>query len=518
MTPQTKKSSYKWFFNGTCVISFGEVLPAALTCNLSFCIFAFNHQHLVLSSIAAQLKELFPFQPTPSQEHLFGQLEVFLTTPNVHRPAFLLKGYAGTGKTSVVSTLVHVLPQFRYRSVLLAPTGRAAKVMASYSKRQALTIHKKIYKQVADPDSGYLHFEKQRNLHKHTLFIVDEASMLSDESEFGTNGLLADLVSYVYEDPTNKLLLIGDTAQLPPVNQPESPALEAAYLEHNYQLSVMRTELTDVMRQDLNSGILYNATQLRNQMQRENLSIHLRTRGFTDTFRMTGDRLEDGLRYAYDKFGVENTVVVCRSNKSAVQYNQYIRRAIQFREEEVEAGDFLMVVRNNYYVLPEDSPAGFIANGDYVEVLRIVHFEEMYGHRFATLELKLLDYPEQPAFEAKVMLDTLHSPQASLSNEEYRELYKAVRQDIEMNYDTKKEQQKALRTDSFLNALQIKYAYALTCHKSQGGQWYAVFVDQGYLKDEMVNKEYLRWLYTAITRASGELYLMNFHEKFFEKE
>lgn len=469
-----------------------------------------------MNTISNQLEQLFPFQPTPGQQYLFGQLEVFLTQRNVQKAAFLLRGYAGTGKTSVISALVHVLPQFRYRSVLLAPTGRAAKVMASYSKRRALTIHKKIYKQVADPVSGQLSFKKQKNLHKHTLFIVDEASMLSDEAEFGTNGLLADLISYVYEEPTNKLMLIGDTAQLPPVHQSESPALEAAYLEHNYLLQVMKCELRDVMRQDLNSGILFNATQLRHEMGHEEYHIRLRTAGFNDTFRMTGDKLEDGLRYAYDKFGVENTVVVCRSNKAAVQYNHYIRRAIQFREEELEAGDFLMVVRNNYYVLPEDSPAGFVANGDYVEVLRITHFEEMYGYRFATLEVRLLDYPEQPPFEAKIMLDTLHSPEASLNSEDYRKLYHAVRQDVELNFSTKKEQQKALRTDSYLNALQVKYAYALTCHKSQGGQWHAVFVDQGYLKDEMVNRDYLRWLYTALTRASGELYLMNFHEKFYQ--
>jgi exodeoxyribonuclease-5 len=330
----------------------------------------------------------------------------------------------------------------------------------------------------------------------------------------GAQGRLADLVEYVFEEPTNRLILVGDGAQLPPVGRTESPALNAEYLRRTFQLGVFEHELTEVMRQEERSGILANATALRNVLLSETGGIQLQTKGYHDIFRMTGEKLEDGLRYAYDKHGKENTIVVCRSNKLAAQYNQYIRRQIHFSESEIDAGDYLMIVRNNYTTLDEDAPAGFLANGDFVEITKVIRFEEMHGFRFANLQLRLLDYPEQPEFEAKIILDTLHSFAPNLSGEEGKRLYEKVIEDYEY-ITNKKERKEAIRRDSYLNALQVKFAYALTCHKSQGGQWSAVFVDQGYLTDENVNTDFLRWLYTAMTRATNELFLMNFNPQFF---
>lgn len=338
--------------------------------------------------------------------------------------------------------------------------------------------------------------------------------MISSKSEFGQKSLLDELFEYVFSQPGNRLLLIGDVAQLPPVGSNESPALEKDYLQGNFKSEIQSTELTQVMRQEEESGILFNATRLREILHQEKPLIKMATSRFPDIYKMTGEKLEDGLRYAYDKYGTENTAIICRSNKNAVQYNQYIRRAIQYREDEIDAGDFLMIVRNNYHFLPENTPAGFLANGDFVEVLKIIRFEEVYDLRFVSLRLRLLDYPDQEPFEANVLLDTLHSPEASLNDKAYRSLYEQVAADY-ADIETKTERMKAIKKDPYLNALQVKFAYALTCHKSQGGQWGAVFVDQGYLTEEMVDHDYIRWLYTAITRASKELFLVNFHKRFF---
>lgn len=466
------------------------------------------------SPVSSFIKK-FPFKPTAGQAELFFLLESFLLDEELLRPVFLVKGYAGTGKTTIVCTLVNVLRQFGYKAVLLAPTGRAAKVMSNYSKKKAFTIHKKIYWQKADSYSGGFAFERQKNYHTKTLFIVDEASMISDEADFmGAQGLLADLIDYVFEDPSNRLILVGDAAQLPPVGRAISPALDGEYLRKNFLVSVTEKELTEVMRQDEQSGILANATDLRNVLVNSSMEICLNTKGYRDIYRMTGEKLEDGLRYAYDKYGKESTIIVCRSNKAATQYNQYIRRQIHFTESEIDVGDLLMIVRNNYTTLDEEAPAGFLANGDFVEITKIIRFEEMHGFRYANLQLRLLDYPEQPEFEAKIFLDTLHSSAPSLTNEENRKLYDAVVQDYEY-IRNKKERNEAVRRDGYLNALQVKFAYALTCHKSQGGQWNAVFVDQGYLTEDGVNTEFLRWLYTAMTRATNELFLMNFNGRFF---
>ncbi len=457
----------------------------------------------------------FPFEPTNGQKKFFGLLDAFLfSPPEQERTAFMLKGYAGTGKTTLVGSLVKTLPYFKYKAVLLAPTGRAAKVMANYADRKAFTIHKCIYRRTADPIAGRLQFVRQRNYYTRTVFIVDEASMLADDPGMGKNGLLADLLDYVFEHPSNKLMLVGDTAQLPPVKQDFSHGLDADYLSSQFNLSITETELTEVTRQGLESGILYNATLLRDQLSEQKFKIQFQTKRFKDFYRMTGEKLEEGLHYAYNKYGTENTIVVCRSNKMAVQYNQHIRSRILFYEDEIVAGDYLMIVRNNYFVLPEDSQAGFLANGDFVEVLKIKNFEEIHGFRFVTLVLQLIDYPDQDEFEAKVILNTLYSAAPSLTEEESKQLFDSVMEDYK-DVVTKKERNEAIRNDLYLNALQVKFAYALTCHKSQGGQWDAVFVDQGFLKPEMLNREFIRWAYTGITRAKSELFLMNFNEMFF---
>ncbi len=459
----------------------------------------------------------FPFTPTLGQAKLFELMDEFILDEEKFRDVFMLKGYAGTGKTTFVGTLIKVLKEFGYKTVLLAPTGRAAKVMSSYSKKIALTIHKKIYRQVENAYTGALVFERQKNNQEGTVYIVDEASMISDVREFGTNSLLHDLLDFVFEQETNKLLLIGDEAQLPPVGIAFSPALDADHLRNRYHTSLTEHCLTEVMRQGEGSGILTNATDLRKQLTAEVPNIQLVTSKYRDFYRMTSERLEDGIRYAYDKYGRENTTIITRSNKTAVQYNRYIRNTINYSENELESGDMLMVVRNNYTVLGEESKAGFIANGDFVEVLKIRREEEMHGLRFANVTLKLIDYPDEEEFDTKIILNTLYSNAPTLTSEENKLLYENVLKDY-FWVKSKKERQDLLRKDSYLNALQVKFAYALTCHKSQGGQWDAVFIDQGYLPENQVDSDFIRWLYTAITRGVKEVFLLNFNKQFLENK
>lgn len=461
------------------------------------------------------IKARFPFEPTPGQQLFLEKMNRFFNdSPREAYDCFVLKGYAGTGKTTLVSALVKASRELGYRALLLAPTGRAAKVMAGYSGRKAFTIHRIIYRQ-PDTDSGHFHFIRQPNYYNKTLFVIDEASMISDESTFGTNGLLTDLMEYIREGKDNKVIFVGDTAQLPPVGTLLSPALDTVFLQKRFAVHTLEEELVDVMRQAESSGILWNATQLRCQLTENQMKVQISSQSFKDVFRMTNARLEEGLRYAYDKFGEENTILLTRSNKAAVQYNQYIRRMIRFSEDELDAGERLMIVRNNYRVLDEDSRAGFLANGDFVELLKVKRFEELHGYRFADVTLKLTDYPEEPPFDTKILLDTLYSASPALPPEDNRKLYESVLQDY-ADITTKKARMEALRADPYLNAVQVKFAYALTCHKAQGGQWNAVFVDQGFLPNAEVTPEFLRWIYTAVTRATEELYLMNFHDAFFD--
>jgi len=462
------------------------------------------------------LLQKFPYTPTQGQLNLFLVFDSFIDKKQ-DNSLMILQGYAGTGKTSIVSALVKTLPLFNYKYLLLAPTGRAAKVISSYTECAAFTIHKIIYKQVADPKSGQLKFKRVKNYNKNTVFVVDEASMLSEGNSFGEIGLLKDLLAFVFEHDSNKLLLIGDTAQLPPVGQSFSAALDRQRLQDTTGKKVLFAELNEVMRQNESSGILMNATALRKVLTDDNLKIRIRTQGLDDIFQMSAERLADGLSYAYANFGMHETIVVCRSNRDAVQYNKHIREQLLFRSEEIEAGDILMIVRNNYFYVPDDAPSGFLANGDFVEITKVVTFEELYGLRFATLNIRLINDDESEPFEAKVILDTLHTNSPALTSEQNKELYGAVLDDY-TDITDRKELNETLRKDPYLNALQVKFAYAITCHKSQGGQWQAVFVDQGYLTEDLINTEFVRWLYTAITRASKQLFLINFHQDFFTFE
>ncbi|WP_090608993.1 ATP-dependent DNA helicase [Parapedobacter koreensis] len=470
--------------------------------------------------IAELISSRFPLQPTGQQYEAFKRLASFLGQAS-DDTCFVLRGYAGTGKTTIISTLVNVLPALHMRAVLLAPTGRAAKVMSSYSGKKASTIHKKIYrKKVAlSPDMA---FGLANNPHTDTLFIVDEASMISNE-RFSFNGksLLEDLVAYVHAGENCRLMFVGDTAQLPPVGLLQSPALDAQWLAGAFGMRVLAYELTEVVRQEKHSGILYNATAIRQQIQSADgqeptiAFPHIRVSGYTDIYRMTGERLLDGLHYAYDKYGLENTMVICRSNKSANLYNQHIRNRILFRDEELTGGDYIMVVRNNYYWLSADSNrTGFIANGDMAQVRRVRNVHEQHGFRFADISLAFIDTDEIEPVDCRVMLDTLHTDSPSLPPEDQQRLFDAVMTDY-ADIPDKKERMAALKADPYYNALQIKFAMAITCHKAQGGQWQAVFVDQGYLTDERLDVEFLRWLYTACTRATKELFMVNFHERFF---
>ena len=461
------------------------------------------------------IEQNFGNVPTSQQREVFSLLQKFVLSSNVNS-CFILKGYAGTGKTTLISALVKVLPQVKLKSVLLAPTGRAAKVISNYSGRKAFTIHKKIYrkKEAASPE---MNFVLGDNLMENTLFIVDEASMIADGAhDYSRRSLLKDLVSYVYNGKNCKLMLVGDTAQLPPVGSDTSPALVKEVLNSQFGLEVFSYELTDVVRQEKQSGILHNATQLRELIRKEKeIFPQFKIKGYKDIFRMTGERLVEGINYAYDKYGMENTIVICRSNKNANAYNQNIRNRILYREEEITGGDHIMIVRNNYFWLkPKDNSGDFIANGDIARIRKVRRVEEQYGFRFAEVVIELLDYPDQEPLTCKVILDTLYCETPSLSNLDSKRLYEAVLQDY-IHIENKKFRMDELKKDQYYNALQIKFAFAVTCHKAQGGQWPAVFIDQGYLTDEMLNTEFLRWLYTGVTRSSTELFLVNFSDQFF---
>ena len=453
----------------------------------------------------------FPFKPTKEQNQLLKDLSEYITTLG-SKSIFLLKGYAGTGKTTIVSALVKSLPILGKRSVLIAPTGRAAKVLAKYSKKTASTIHRKIY-WIRTNKNGNTYITLKENTHSNTVFIVDEASMIPESSDkgFGNRSLLDDLINYINDGVDCKLILIGDTAQLPPVHLDISPALDEEFLEQNYNKSITSKELTQVVRQKENSEILKNATALRNKIAEEDFSYpKLKTNA--EVVRLnTGEDLQDALENTYSNEGVNNTTVLCRSNKRANLYNQQIRAKIRWQENEISAGDMLMVVRNNYYWLDDSSKAGFIANGDIVEVVRIKETIERYGFRFAKASVKLVDYPQEKELDVILLLDTLTSESPAITYEQYQKLY----QEVALDYKGEKELNKKIKEDEFFNALQVKFAYAITCHKSQGGQWKNVFVDLGYFTEDMLDKSYLRWMYTALTRASKRLYLINFKENFF---
>jgi exodeoxyribonuclease-5 len=461
----------------------------------------------------------FPFTPTQQQDKALFELADFLLDPAKDR-IFMLRGYAGTGKTTIVGSLVKSLWKIKKAFILLAPTGRAAKVISNYANKQAATIHREIYVPKGQ-GGGNIQFTLKKNKNRNALFVVDEASMIPDvvaeNKMFGGNGsLLDDLLEYVYSGVNCKLLIIGDTAQLPPVKLDVSPALDALLLEQRYLKQVTEIELDEVKRQAINSGILENATGIREHIDSENFNYKFRTAEFTDINRLIdGYEIMETIQTAYDMNGHEETAIIVRSNKRANLYNQQIRSRILFRETDLEAGDFLMVVKNNYHWLETSSDAGFIANGDIVEILEIFSFKEIYSFKFAEVKIRMVDYPNMKPFETVLLLDTLTSETPSLTYDESNKLYQEVRMDYLKL--PKWKQYKAIKENSFFNALQVKFSYAITCHKSQGGQWENVIVEQPYLP-EGPSKDYLRWLYTAVTRAKSNLYLIGFKNDHFIEE
>ncbi len=467
-------------------------------------------------SIRALLGQALPFAPTPSQERLLEALADFLAQPRPEQ-VFLLKGYAGTGKTSSLKALVSILPALGRRPVLLAPTGRAAKVLSDLSGQPASTVHRKIYRQ--ETGAYGARFQLDRNLHKRALFIVDEASMVSNESNenaaFGSGRLLEDLLEFVQAGEDCQLMFIGDIAQLPPVGTRVSPALNKVALRR-MGLEPLEVELTDVVRQAQDSGILHNATMLREALpafKDEPKIPRFRWEGFDDVARVNGSELVELVNESFDQVGIDQTVLITRSNKRALLFNQGIRNAVLYRDDEISGGDQVMVVKNNYFWLRDNPKAPFIANGDTAEILHLGRHSERHGLNFrdATLRLKSLDLE----LDAKILLDALHSESPGLGEQQQRALYESVSQEY-AHVGNARERQKLIREDPFFNALQLKFSYAITCHKAQGGQWRRVFIDQGYFVDDMLDLEYLRWLYTALTRATEKLYWVNFQPSFFE--
>lgn len=463
------------------------------------------------------LIEKFPHQPTVLQEVTLSGLSEFILSKEKDR-LFLLKGYAGTGKTTITGTIVKNLWQAKMKAVMLAPTGRAAKVMSTYSGTQAYTIHKKIYFPKKQSGGG-VQFVLAPNKHRDTLFIVDEASMIpdapSDSKLFENGSLLDDLIFFVYSGHNCKLILIGDTAQLPPVKLDLSPALDQDRLSLNYNKEVTKIELDEVMRQGSESGILFNATNLREQLQQEFFEeFKFQLSDFTDIIRLVdGHEIQEAIDDSYSQNGKEETALIVRSNKRANLYNENIRERILYLDHEISVGDYMMVVKNNYFWLKPTSEAGFIANGDIIEVLELFSIKELYGFKFAEVKVQMVDYPNQKPFETVLLLDTIKAETPSLPYEESNRLY----QEVSKDYAHEKSKYKrflGVKNNKYFNALQVKFSYAITCHKSQGGQWNTVFVEQPYLPNG-VDKEYLRWLYTAVTRAKNKLYLIGFKNDFF---
>ncbi len=463
------------------------------------------------------LAESFPFEPTVAQREAQEVFSKFLfQAENDH--LFLLTGYAGTGKTTLLANLVNQLSGVFYKSVLLAPTGRAAKVLSNYAGKRAFTIHKRIY--FPKPNkSGRIAFTRQQNKHTNTIFVVDEGSMIQGASAasslFESGSLLADLIDYVNEGKNCKLMIVGDTAQLPPVKVDLSPALDPEYLAQHFHKKVSMVTLDEVLRQSKTSGILLNATTLRQCIQSKiSVGFAFNISGYRDIIRLQdGRELQEAIEDAHASKGAEETIVVVRSNKRANLYNQQIRNHILFRTHQLNVGDLLMVVKNNYFWLKPTSTPGFIANGDIVRVEKIQAFKNLYGFSFAEITAQLVDYPDEPAFETVVILDVLDLEAPTLTYEQTQELYNEIQKDY-AHLKSKYQRFRQIKESPFYNALQVKFAYAITCHKSQGGQWNTVFVEQPYLPNG-TSVEYYRWLYTAITRASNKLYLIGFSNDVF---
>ena len=478
---------------------------------------------MIIDELKYKILQQFGFPPTQEQAHALEVFAEFLTDRDPHA-VMILRGSAGTGKTTLSGAIVRTLKEIRQKVMLLAPTGRAAKVFSLNSGSPAYTIHRRIYREKSF--SGVEgQFNLNDNLYTDTLFMVDEASMIANMGlggmSFGSGCLLDDLVHFVYQGRNDRLLLIGDKAQLPPVGEVESPALHAAMLE-GYGLKVYECDLNEVLRQSEESGILYNATMIRQMITHDDITqlpkIHFA--GYSDIKPMPGAELIEALADSYHHVGLDDTIVVTRSNKRANIFNQGIRNMVLDREEELSQGDILMIVKNNYYWMEEERKSNnklqsneipaFLANGDRAKVLKVRRRIDLYGFRFATLLLQFPDYGNYE-LEATVLLDTLTSEAPALTHEQQEQLFHQIEEDYQ-DIPLKADRMKAIRQDQFFNALQVKFAYAVTCHKAQGGQWAHVYVDQGYMTDDMLNPDYIHWLYTAFTRATEMLYLVNWPE------
>lgn len=467
-----------------------------------------------IESFKEQIPGYLPFAPNADQLAAIEKIADFIFNPD-ERSVFILKGYAGTGKTNLISAFTKALPGIKWRSVLLAPTGRAAKVLSGYSQRPAQTIHKKIFNKQLDAN-GSVHFSLAENLHRNTLFIVDEASMISADSggESLFNSLLENLFEYIYRGDNCKLILIGDTAQLPPIGSNESPALNPEYLKTAFYLHIHFFELKEVARQRLESGILLNATHLRNTIEGDEF-IFPKLTCTSDVVQLGGDDLEDCLNTSMSQYGEDNVIIITRSNKRANLFNQSFRNRIKLYEEDLCTGDKLMIVKNNYFWLPENNgEAGFIANGDMVEIRRIIKREELYGFHFCECSVKFVDYPNLAEQQLKILTDCLYTDNPALTTEDQQRLYEAVLDDVR-DEPLRGARISYLKKSPYYNAVQVKFSYAITCHKSQGGQWPVVFIDQGFLKEENIDRGFTRWLYTAITRATEKIFLINFNARFF---
>ena len=470
---------------------------------------------MLFDNIFSTFAKQIPAAPTKGQTTAMQMLADFIERPAEGNPLFILKGYAGTGKTSLISALVKSLEAVHKNSVLLAPTGRAAKVFSVYANRKAYTIHKFLYR--VQSKNGFLKFTRKPNKSANTIFIVDEVSMISDSPNEGladSRSLLDDLISFVFEQKNCKLLFIGDNAQLPPVGCAESPALDPEYLKRNFNVEITTHLLTEVVRQALHSGILSNANGLREKITDDDFSFPLfNLENCPDVKRINGGELAEEYATLYSDLSPEAIVTITRSNKRAYKFNQEIRNRILYHENEICTGDYIMAVKNNYYWIDETSEVGFIANGDIMEIMSINKIQELYGFRFADVTVRLCDYANYPNVDIKIILESLQSEGAAMSGEQNNALYQAVAEDY-MEIADKRKRYLAIKNDPFLNAVQVKFSYSLTCHKTQGGQWKTVFIDQGFLADDGLDKEYLRWLYTALTRATRKVYLINFKDEF----
>ncbi len=473
-------------------------------------------------SISDSIIKNLPFVPTIDQTTASIHLSAF-TLSSKHNPVYILKGYAGTGKTSMISAYVQYLKHSGISFMLLAPTGRAAKVLAKYTGNQANTIHRSIYQFITNKD-GLTNINLNHNKLKNSVFIIDEASMIGDNSQvnnsvFSRSSLLDDIINFVFSQYGNKLILVGDTAQLPPVGIMLSPALDINLLNNTYTITSLDFEMKEVMRQSLDSSILTSATILRTKIKKNDTNTpFFNIKENSNDINIINDAgtFEELLIESFSGDSIESGIIICRSNKQANNYNNQIRSRILMRETEIDAGDLMMVVKNNYFWLDKQSNAGFIANGDIIKINRFKGIEELYGFRFADVDILLLDYPNEKEINVKILLDTINSNTPGLSEKENNQLFSNVEKDY-MDYPNKRTRLNKIKTNPYFNALHVKFSYAMTCHKTQGGQWPNVFVDKGFIKDGIIDIEYMRWLYTAITRATSNLSLIGFGEEYFDK-